>query len=451
MKKVIKMTESQLKRIVKNTVNEQVSTDYFNVLKNAGDTVEPDKDGETDYRQVPWGEKTILRIRDDGQFVLYTKDSPDFKPAWFGKMVIVSDNSYKLIYDNGDVYRSDINKDQSNDNKLYSNCAESLDNIKEDNFEIIKYGCKNNAVKELQKLLGMEEKYHTGYFGKITRGKVIEFQKTHKDSTGSNLKPDGIVGFKTYQSLISQVKPTEGDTDTNTSVDNNVESDFVNENYNEYYNDSEDYNELDSLFDKNFNTEDDYDGEMFRGDDEGFSNKMRQNQIHKKMRLSSTGLDTYYKGGGDLKSNTIPRDEEGKEVKWSPIRDNEMPLDKYLEKKKMSNLDEDEDISMLDSLFDKDEINEQTSSYDKIKAEWSKVNSDNDTSTKGFGEGKSQDQSLAMQMAEFNARMIVGKKSMGMKPSDTTPFKGSVSASEVDGKMYKMGNTYVYLCLMDKN
>lgn len=221
---------------------------------------------------------------------------------------------------------------------------------------------------------------------------------------------------------------------------------------NEFYDDSDnDHNELDSLFTNNFDGEDDYDGEMFRGDDEGFSNKMRQNQIHKKMRLSSTGLDTYYKGGGDLKSNTIPRDSEGEEVKWSPIRDNEMPLDKYLEKKKMKNLDEDEDISMLDSLFDKDEINEQTSSYDKIKVEWSKVNSDDDTSTKGFGEGKSQDQSLAMEMAEFNARIIVGKKSMGMKPSDKTPFKGSVSASEIDSKMYKMGNVYVYLCLMDKN
>ena len=96
-------------------------------------------------------------------------------------------------------------------------------------------------------------------------------------------------------------------------------------------------------------------------------------------------------------------------------------------------------------------VNEQSSSYNKIKTEWSKVNSDDDTSTKGFGEGKSQDQSLAIEMAEFNARMIVGKKSMGMKPSDKTPFKGSVSAIEIDSKTYKMGNTYVYLCLMDKN
>jgi hypothetical protein len=122
---------------------------------------------------------------------------------------------------------------------------------------------------------------------------------------------------------------------------------------NEFY-DDDDYNELDNLFNKNFDTEDDYDGEPFRGDDDGFSNKMRNKQIYNKMKLSSTGLDTYYKGGGDLKSNTVPRDEKGKEVKWSPLNYDDLPLNKYLEKKKMGNLDEDEDIAMLDSLLKKD-------------------------------------------------------------------------------------------------
>lgn len=118
--------------------------------------------------------------------------------------------------------------------------------------------------------------------------------------------------------------------------------------------DDDDYNELDNLFNKNFDTEDDYDGEPFRGDDDGFSNKMRNKQIYNKMKLSSTGLDTYYKGGGDLKSNTVPRDEKGKEVKWSPLKSDDLPLNKYLEKKKMGDLDEDEDIAMLDSLLKKD-------------------------------------------------------------------------------------------------
>jgi hypothetical protein len=243
----------------------------------------------------------------------------------------------------------------------------------------------------------------------------------------------------------------------------------INERYEEYNDNFEDddYDELDSLFTKNFDTEDDYDGEPLRGDDEGFSNKMRVNQIQKSIKLGDTNMNSGYYMAKDYKkqrenekrryAGLDPLRNDTQPEPYSPIKNDDLPLDKYLEKKKMKNLDEDEDIAMLDGLFNTDEttsveMNEQSGgTYDKIKAEWSKVNSDNDTSTKGFGEGKSQDQSLAMQMAEFNARMIVGKKSMGIKPSDPTPFKGSVSASEVDGKMYKMGNTYVYLCLMDKN
>jgi peptidoglycan hydrolase-like protein with peptidoglycan-binding domain len=52
-------------------------------------------------------------------------------------------------------------------------------------------------------MLGMEEKNQTGLFGDITKNKVIEFQKTHKDDKGNKLKPDGIVGHKTYGSLKS--------------------------------------------------------------------------------------------------------------------------------------------------------------------------------------------------------------------------------------------------------
>ena len=127
---------------------------------------------------------------------------------------------------------------------------------------------------------------------------------------------------------------------------------IMEQNLNEFHDDDEDYNELDSLFTNNFNTEDDYDGEPLKGDDEGFSNKLRQNQIQKKLKLNSVGIgdDNYFR----KKEIEVPRDKEGKEIKWSPIRDNEMPLDKYLEKKKMSNLDEDEDIAMLDDLLKKD-------------------------------------------------------------------------------------------------
>ena len=95
------------------------------------------------------------------------------------------------------------------------NCASSLDEIKEGSIKILKYGCKNDAVKELQKLLGMEEKYQTGYFGPITKGKVTEFQ------TSNGLKVDGIVGPKTYTVLL---EPKTDTTDTSgLGVDDDID------------------------------------------------------------------------------------------------------------------------------------------------------------------------------------------------------------------------------------
>ena len=84
------------------------------------------------------------------------------------------------------------------------NCAASLSEIKAGSNKILKHGCKTEAVKELQKMLGMEAKYHTGMFGKITKAKVIEFQKdpNNKDAEGKALVPDGRVGDKTYDSLV---------------------------------------------------------------------------------------------------------------------------------------------------------------------------------------------------------------------------------------------------------
>ena len=81
--------------------------------------------------------------------------------------------------------------------------------------------------------------------------------------------------------------------------------------------------------DFDYNPEEDIQVDSYE-DPEGFSNKMINRDVDKKLRISSVGLDSYYKGDGNLKSNMIPRDSEGAEVKWSPIKDNDMPLDKYI-------------------------------------------------------------------------------------------------------------------------
>jgi hypothetical protein len=94
--------------------------------------------------------------------------------------------------------------EQPKEDPTLVNCAASLGEIKAGSNKILKHGCKTEAVKELQKMLGMEAKYHTGMFGRITKAKVIEFQKdpNNKDAEGKALVPDGRIGDKTYDSLV---------------------------------------------------------------------------------------------------------------------------------------------------------------------------------------------------------------------------------------------------------
>lgn len=96
-----------------------------------------------------------------------------------------------------------------------SNCAASLSEIKAGSNKILKKGCKTDAVKELQKMLKMDVKHHTGFFGDITKAKVIEFQKNNKDAEGKSLVPDGVVGNKTYEALVkTQTTPNTRGTQT---------------------------------------------------------------------------------------------------------------------------------------------------------------------------------------------------------------------------------------------
>jgi hypothetical protein len=90
-----------------------------------------------------------------------------------------------------------------------SNCAASLDEIKQGSNKILMRGCKTDAVKKLQEMLGMEVKHQTGFFGDITKAKVIEFQKANNDAEGKPLVPDGKVGSKTYGVMVASKAPAQ--------------------------------------------------------------------------------------------------------------------------------------------------------------------------------------------------------------------------------------------------
>jgi hypothetical protein len=90
-----------------------------------------------------------------------------------------------------------------------SNCAASLDEIKQGSNKILMRGCKTDAVKKLQEMLGMEVKHQTGFFGDITKAKVIEFQKANNDAEGKPLVADGKVGSKTYGVMVASKAPAQ--------------------------------------------------------------------------------------------------------------------------------------------------------------------------------------------------------------------------------------------------
>jgi peptidoglycan hydrolase-like protein with peptidoglycan-binding domain len=137
-------------------------------------------------------------IWDNGRVM--SVENSDKTNKLMGTMVIISDSSYKILWDNGYTYDSATDKvtktvTQPKINTV--NCAPQL--IDTSKGKILKFGCKTQGVKELQTLLDFTTP--TGYFGNITKQKVMDFQKKN------NLKVDGIVGSETYKSLTPNAVP----------------------------------------------------------------------------------------------------------------------------------------------------------------------------------------------------------------------------------------------------
>lgn len=149
--------------------------------------------------------KSVVLMGDDFNWTFfenyrYYQDNPERKGTWSCD----GPDHYIMKSDSGRTYSSKTN--QWTDPNL--NCAASLDEIKQGSLKILKHGCKTDAVKKLQEMLGLPANHQTGFFGNITKGKVVEFQKANKDAEGNPLKPDGIVGDKTYNALVKAKAPT---------------------------------------------------------------------------------------------------------------------------------------------------------------------------------------------------------------------------------------------------
>jgi hypothetical protein len=342
MRNVIKLTESQLKKMVKDTINEQggAASNYFDVYEKG---MNRKLSRTTDANQMVDDSEDSVRIYIWHTGRIMYQDVIDNTNKTMGSMVILSDNSFKIVWNNGLTYNSttgEVTDTKTTETPKINtvNCANQLIDIANDTSKrkILKFGCKTQGVKELQTILGVfgKDGVPTGYFGKRTKQAVIDFQTKNQ-----LVKKEGIVGPETYKALTPNAVPVK-----------DLKEDFDDEN------DDENASEyLQSLF----NTEDDYDGEPYRGDEEGFSNKLRQKHISKGIKMHPLGVGDISHYYSKKKEIEVPRDGEGKEIKWSPMKSDDLPLDKYLEKKKMGNLDEEEIdddnfYDYLSSLFVKD-------------------------------------------------------------------------------------------------
>ena len=132
-----------------------------------------------------------------------------------------------------------------------------------------------------------------------------------------------------------------------------------NKSINEHYGE-DDYNDDD--YDENSFGK--FDPDYFRDSEEGFSSKMHTKNLHKKIKLGDTNMDSGHYMAKDYKKHREnekrryagldPLRNDTQPEPYSPIKNDDLPLHKYLEKKRMKDLDEDEDITMLDNLFTKD-------------------------------------------------------------------------------------------------
>jgi hypothetical protein len=242
MKKVIRMTESQLKKMVENTVNEQSSKNYFDVYKKTGGELTQVSPNHM-MDNVSY-EGQSYHIWDNGRVM--SVDDTDKTNKLMGTMVIISDSSYKIVWDNGYTYDSATDKvtktvTQPKINTV--NCAPQLLDITKG--KILKFGCKTQGVKELQTLLDFTTP--TGYFGNITKQKVMDFQKKNKIK-----KVDGIVGPETYKALTTPKTPIDT---SGLGVDDDIDQ-FNKQQTNEYSNrltdleEDEDIAMLDNLLKK---------------------------------------------------------------------------------------------------------------------------------------------------------------------------------------------------------
>lgn len=190
MKKIIKLTESQLKKMVEQTINQEENQFYKLIDNQWGDIVKPIGRG----KQITLSNGDKVGFSSSGECYYISKADGTVTA---GKIVPSGTTDFKLVFEDGDSYDSVTEKWTVSTPQTPKPCANQL--IDTSKGSLLKFGCKTQGVKELQTLLDFPTP--TGYFGKKTLGAVKAFQQKN------NLKVDGIVGPDTFKALTPNAVP----------------------------------------------------------------------------------------------------------------------------------------------------------------------------------------------------------------------------------------------------
>jgi len=202
MKRIIRLSEEQLRNIVSNVIKEQstpMGVPTPQKSPNIGciglKSMEPKK-------QITGINGEIYVFYSNGRFADVKGNKGNYECGSQANIV-------NLMFDTDPkaVKYFNMTPPAANSN---INCAPQL--VDTSKGKTLKFGCKTQGVKELQTLLNFPTP--TGYFGTVTKQKVVDFQKSN------SLNPDGIVGPKTYAALIQSVNTKKVDT-TGSGIGNN--------------------------------------------------------------------------------------------------------------------------------------------------------------------------------------------------------------------------------------
>jgi peptidoglycan hydrolase-like protein with peptidoglycan-binding domain len=212
MKKIIKLTESQLKDIVSKVIKEQ-GVPMFDPNKIPGATfkdpspnaMNPKGDPTQFTSQKKLNIGCVLKSMEQKKQIT-GKNGEKFMFFNNGRFADVKGNKgnyecgsqvniVNLMFDTDPKAVKYFNMTPPvspavNSNK---NCAPQL--VDASKGKMLKFGCKTQGVKELQNLLDVTP--ITGYFGDKTLAAVKALQ------TSKNIKVDGIVGIETYPYVLA--------------------------------------------------------------------------------------------------------------------------------------------------------------------------------------------------------------------------------------------------------